>query len=78
MIKLETKKRLLEIYNILYSRFGPQNWWPADSPFEVIIGAILTQSTNWNNAEKAIGNLKKYNLLDPNALYKVDETTLAK
>lgn len=77
MIKLETKKRLLEIYNILYSRFGPQNWWPADSPFEVIIGAILTQSTNWNNVEKAIGNLKKYNLLDPNALYKVDEKTLA-
>ncbi len=74
---METSKRLLEIYNTLYNRFGPQDWWPADTPFEVIIGAILTQSTNWKNVEKAIDNLKKYDLLDANALHKVDEKTLA-
>ncbi len=42
------------IYKILYSHYGDLNWWPADTPFEVIVGAVLTQNTNWNNVEKAI------------------------
>ncbi len=53
------------IYKILLSSLGPQHWWPAESAFEVIIGAILTQNTNWRNVEKAIDNLKKVNLLSP-------------
>jgi endonuclease-3 related protein len=60
------------------SFFGPQGWWPADSPFEVIVGAILTQNTAWTNVEKAIANLKKENLLCPEALYKVRMRKLAR
>ncbi len=47
-----------EIYQLLHGYFGPQGWWPAQSPFEVIVGAILTQNTNWSNVSKAIANLK--------------------
>lgn len=54
-----------EIFKVLFDKYGPQYWWPGDSPFEIIIGAILTQSTNWNNVERAIKNLKENNLLDP-------------
>lgn len=49
----------------MYQAYGPQYWWPGDSPFEVIIGAILTQNTNWSNVEKAISNLKNASLLNP-------------
>ena len=52
-------KRLISIYKKLFKSFGPQNWWPGDTPFEVAVGAILTQNTNWGNVEKAINNLKK-------------------
>jgi len=52
------QKKLLKVYRILFKRFGPQAWWPADTPFEVMVGAILTQNTNWKNVEKAIANLK--------------------
>jgi endonuclease-3 related protein len=51
-------EKLLEIYRLLFEHFGHRNWWPGDSPFEVIIGAILTQNTAWTNVEKAISNLK--------------------
>ena len=56
---------LTTLYRELLRHFGPRNWWPADSPFEVIIGAILTQNTSWRNVEKALENLKKHNALDP-------------
>ncbi len=49
---------LIEAYNRMLQRFGPRHWWPADSPLEVIVGAILTQNTAWTNVEKAIGNIK--------------------
>lgn len=49
---------LMEIHDRLLARFGPQHWWPGDSPFEITVGAILTQNTNWVNVEKAIANLK--------------------
>jgi endonuclease III related protein len=62
-------KKLLKIYNVLLKHFGKQNWWPADSPFEVIVGAILTQNTNWNNVEKSIFNLKQKNVLTPEKIY---------
>lgn len=55
---------LTELFEKLHVHFGPQQWWPADSPFEVIVGAILTQNTNWTNVEKAIANLKQADALD--------------
>lgn len=58
-----------EIFKALFDKYGPQYWWPADSPFEVIVGAILTQATNWNNVEKAINNLKSKGLLNPEKLF---------
>jgi len=69
--------RLTLIYRKLYSRFGPQHWWPGDSPFEVAVGAILTQNTNWQNVEKAIKNLKRYKLLNPQKLHKLPQQRLA-
>ncbi len=54
-----------EIHNLLYQHFGPLNWWPADSPYEVAVGAILTQNTAWTNVEYAIGNLKAAGGLSP-------------
>lgn len=59
---------LLEIFEKLYSFYGPQHWWPGDSPFEVAVGAILTQNTNWTNVEKAINNLKASKALNPKKL----------
>ena len=70
-------RRLNLVYQKLYSLFGSQQWWPADTRFEVMIGAILTQNTNWLNVEKAIGNLKKHKLLQPHKLYKLSHKRLA-
>jgi endonuclease-3 related protein len=69
--------QLKEIYDLLYKRFGPQDWWPGDTPFEVIVGAILTQNTNWTNVEKAIINIKNADLLTPEKLHHIDITKLA-
>ena len=69
---------LLEIYARLGWQFGPQHWWPAEEPFEVIAGAILTQSTSWSNVEKGIANLKKANALSPRILRQKPVTELAK
>lgn len=72
-------RRVLEkIYNTLYSHYGSQHWWPARTRFEVIIGAILTQNTNWKNVEKAIANLKSEDLLRFEALQKVPRGELAR
>ena len=60
--------RLALVYQALLGHFGPQFWWPADSPLEVMVGAILTQNTNWHNVEKAIANLRDGNLLSILAL----------
>jgi len=68
---------LLKIYNSLYNYFGPLNWWPGATPFEVMLGAILTQNTAWRNVEKAINNLKKENLLKPLKLYNINQEELA-
>jgi endonuclease-3 related protein len=53
-----TRKQLMAIYRALFKAYGPQQWWPGDSPFEVMVGAVLTQNTAWGNVEKAIANLK--------------------
>jgi endonuclease III related protein len=68
---------LVDIYNRLYKEYGPQHWWPAEEPFEMIVGAILTQSAAWTNVEKAISNLKKAGALSPEALRRLSETELA-
>ena len=62
---------LTEVYRHLLDAFGPQHWWPGETPFEVIVGAILTQNTSWQNVERAIRNLLDADLLDPHALYDV-------
>jgi len=57
-MKQEKSNLFLRVYDTLYAHFGPQNWWPGETPLEVTVGAVLTQNTNWVNVEKAIGNLK--------------------
>ena len=69
---------LLEIYRRLDECYGPQHWWPADSPFEIMVGAILTQNTAWTNVEKAINNLKDAKALNVHALIELSEENLAK
>jgi endonuclease III related protein len=59
---------LTKIYQRLLTAYGPQHWWPGDTPFEVIVGAMLVQNTNWKNVEKAIANLRDADLLEPHAL----------
>jgi endonuclease-3 related protein len=68
---------LERIYQTLFNRFGPQSWWPGETPFEVIVGAILTQNTNWGNVEKAIRNLKRDNALTPEGLNTISARHLA-
>jgi endonuclease III related protein len=62
-----------EIYATLLSYYGPQRWWPAETPFEMVVGAILTQNTNWKNASKAIDRLKQAGLL---SLENIDSLSL--
>jgi len=77
-VKDSQKERILNwIYEQLFKVFGPRNWWPGDTPFEISIGAILTQNTAWTNVEKAIKNLKKDNLLDPKKLKNIPQDKLA-
>lgn len=70
-------EQLTEIYQLLFDRFGPQHWWPGETAFEIITGAILTQNTSWANVEKAIANLKSGNLLTPEKLYHLSTSQLA-
>ncbi len=72
-----TARQLQTFYDVLLDHFGPQNWWPGDSPFEIMVGAILTQNTNWQNVAKAIANLKHADLLDPHRLAQLDHQHLA-
>ncbi len=69
--------RLNEVYRNLYKAFGPQKWWPGESPFEIMVGAILTQNTSWANVEKAIRNLKQARKLSPPAILKLKDRKLA-
>ncbi|MBI5075154.1 MAG: endonuclease III domain-containing protein [Nitrospirae bacterium] len=71
------KHDLLNIYRKLFAAFGHQHWWPGDSPFEVAVGAILTQNTNWSNVEKAIANLKREKALSAEKLHRMPALHLA-
>jgi endonuclease-3 related protein len=71
------KPPLRAIHQKLYAYFGPQNWWPGDSAFEVMVGAILTQNTNWANVEKAIRNLKRNKVFTARKLNRLPPAKLA-
>ena len=62
------RSEILSYYRSLLAHWGPQNWWPAQSRLEVIVGAYLTQNTNWSNVEKAISNLRRARVLSIKAL----------
>ena len=74
---MDTKTRINQIYSALNERYGPQNWWPAETELECIIGAILTQNTTWKNVEKAIGNLKQHELISIEKLTCIQAEQLA-
>ena len=67
----------MELFELLLKRHGARHWWPADTPLEVCVGAILTQNTNWVNVEQAIANLKRAGLLSVEALWEIDRERLA-
>ena len=71
------QQKLKVIFHKLYSEFGPQYWWPAEDSFEVIVGAILTQGTNWLNVEKAISSLKEKKVLSPAKLYRMQKNKIS-
>ncbi len=74
---MNKKNALTGIYENLFKSFGKQYWWPGDTDFEIVIGAILTQNTNWTNVEKAIKNLKDAKVFTPEKLYEIDIDDLA-
>ena len=71
------KKKINLLYTILLQHYGPQGWWPGDTPLEVAVGAILTQNTNWKNVALAIDRLKEAGLLTAKALQELPEVELA-
>ena len=71
------RQRLMTIFEVLLSTFGPRHWWPGDSSLEVMVGAILTQNTSWRNVEKAVKNMKDQGVLDMTRLAEIDEGELA-
>lgn len=74
---ISTAQTLKDFYEALLAAYGPQGWWPGDTPTEIVIGAILTQNTNWQNVERAIVNLRSANLIDFAALHEITAERLA-
>ncbi|TVQ97693.1 MAG: endonuclease III domain-containing protein [Desulfovibrionales bacterium] len=68
MLSTTTSRLLVAMFDAMLARLGPSGWWPAQGPFEVAVGAILTQNTNWSNVEKAIANLRRAGLLTAESL----------
>ena len=68
---------LITIYQKLLQAYGPRNWWPGETPFEVMVGAILTQNTSWRNVEKAILKLKEHGVLNPEGIHRIKKQQLA-
>ncbi len=77
MSDLHISRHLHHIFELLLARYGSQNWWPADTPFEMMTGAVLTQATAWTNVERAIECLKDADALSPSAIRRMDTQTLA-
>jgi len=72
----ERMDRAREIYERLLAHYGPQRWWPAETPFGVVVGALLMQQTTWRNVESAIASLKATGLLDPSNIAGASIATL--
>ncbi len=72
----QTRRMIAKFYRCLLREWGPQNWWPAESKFEVIVGAILTQNTSWTNVESAMRNLREAGILAPEAILQADGARL--
>lgn len=77
LVHLHLPERLLAIYDLLISHFGNLAWWPGESPFEIIVGAVLTQNTAWRNVEYALANLKSKGLLSPERILETEDRTLS-
>jgi endonuclease III related protein len=75
-MKRDGAQRLREFYSHLVKAYGPQQWWPAKSAFEVVIGAYLTQNTAWHSVEKSIANLAQQGLLSVAAIRELPESEL--
>jgi endonuclease-3 related protein len=75
--KAVTRTLLMSTYHALRERFGSRHWWPADSTFEVCVGAILTQNTSWKNVAKAIDSLRAAGKLEPFKIYRTTHEELA-
>ena len=73
----ESQPPLDEYFNSLFTALGPQHWWPGDTPFEVIVGTILTQNTSWKNVELALANLRREHLLSVAGIERVNVRHLA-
>lgn len=71
------RAKLMAIYDGLLAAYGEQDWWPGDTPFEIMVGAVLTQNTAWTNVEKAIANLKSAGVLDVDAMLALPDDRLA-
>ena len=67
----------MKIYRTLYRAYGPRHWWPGETPFEVMVGAILTQNTSWRNVEKAIQHLKAKGFLNIRGIHQLKKSELA-
>ena len=74
----KTSEKLLAVFHRLYARYGPQGWWPGESPFEMIVGAILTQAAAWRNVERAIANLKAAGVFSPQDLHQISREELGR
>jgi endonuclease-3 related protein len=68
---------LLSVYRSLFKHYGPQHWWPGDTPFEIMVGSVLTQNTAWSNVEKAIANLKQAAVLEAHTIARMKPARLA-
>lgn len=75
---MQRRPALLSVYKKLHTAHGPQHWWPGDTAFEIMVGAILTQNTAWSNVEKAITNLKRARALSPQKILAASHATLAR
>ena len=71
------QRLLMNIYRKLYKAYGPRHWWPGETSFEVMVGAILTQNTSWRNVEKAIQKLKVNGVLNPEGIHLLKKSQLA-
>ena len=67
---------LRQVYDLLYERYGPQGWWPAKTKLEVVLGAILVQSTAWGNVAKALDSIREAGALDPVVLARLSEVEI--